>query len=222
MRRLSILVSVLGLVAAACSGSTGDSTTTTTSPAETTTSVATEDTATTAASATTTTALADVTTTTTVQTAGSGGSECLVGTWVLDSEAFVDSLLDVFSESGLEAESLEPNDGIYTVEMSSDGTFTGTRDEWGFAVVLPEGTFNISITGTETGTWSTDGSTMTVQTEESDMTVSSTIEVGGQVQEMPQSPVDVPEAIASASEYSCDDDTLSVTNEGITTVMNRA
>ena len=217
MRRAPIPLFALALVAAGCTGgsegttTTGDETTSTTASADTTTTVA-----------DTTTTTAPATTTTTGGASDGGGPDCLIGTWVLDNDAFVGALLDEFEASGMDAESLEPNDGTYTVELSPDGTFTGTRDDWGFAVTMTEGTFNVTVDGTETGTWSANEDTMSVSSTDSDMTVSATIEAGGQVQELPDSPVNVPEAIETESDYTCDEDTLEVTSEGVTTVMTRA
>jgi hypothetical protein len=223
MRRFPTLFVAIALVVAACNGSVGDEATTSAGPATTVGDAGTTegDTPTTAGGETTTTAAPEASTTTPPPATG-GGPDCLVGTWVLDSEAFVGALTDLFAETGLDAQSLEANEGTYTVEMDADGTFTGIRDEWGLSIALDEGTFDIVINGTETGTWTADESTLTVSDTESDVSVSASVQVGGQVQEIPESPVDVPEAIASDSEYSCDADTLTVTSEGVTTVMNRA
>jgi len=222
MRRLPTLFVAVAVVIAACNGSAGDETTTSVGPSTTAGGADTTPagTPTTASGETPTTAVPEASTT--APPATGGGPDCLVGTWVLDSEAFVEALSDVFADTGLDAQSLEANEGSYTVEMDADGTFTGTRDEWGFSVTLDEGTFDIVINGTESGTWTADETTLTVSDTESDVSVSASVEIGGQVQEMPESPVEVPEAIASESEYSCDANTLTVTSEGVTTVMNRA
>ncbi|HUG32420.1 MAG TPA: lipocalin family protein [Acidimicrobiia bacterium] len=217
MRRLSTLVLALALVTAACGGDSEDATTSTTVDPATTTTAAPTTTEATEAETTTTDAV-----TTTAEAAGSGGPDCLEGTWILDNDSFVDALLAAFADSGMEAESLEPNDGTYTIDLSADGTFTGTRDDWGFSVVMPEGAFNITVNGTETGTWSADDDTITVTQTGSDISAAATVEADGQEFELPEAPVPIPEAMQTDSVYTCDDDTLTVTTEDVTTVMNRA
>lgn len=213
MRRLFTLVLALTVVAAACGGGSEDTTTSTIRDAATTTT----ETPTTAAETTTTEAV-----TTTVEASGPVGPACLEGTWILDNDAFVEALVAAFADSGMEPESLDPNDGTYTIELAADGTFTGTRDDWGFSVVIPEGTFNITVNGTEMGTWSADDDTLSVTQTGADISVSATVEADGQEFELPEAPVPIPEAMQTDSTYTCDDDTLTVTTEDVTTVMTRA
>jgi hypothetical protein len=52
--------------------------------------------------------------------------------------------------------------------------------------------------------------------------VSATVEADGQSIDIPSSPVEVPDTIASDSEYSCEEDVLTVVNDGFTSVMNRS
>lgn len=217
MRRLSIFF-VLLLVAAACNGDAGE--TTTTVDEITTSTEAVETTTTTAAADTTTTAPSE--TTTTAASSGAGGPDCLVGTWELDNESFVEAIRTAFDQPGMNLESVEPAGGTYTVELGADGEFSGTRDEWGFVIAMAEGTLDILINGTESGTWSADDSTLTVNSTGADVDVSMTMEVDGVTTELPSSSADVPGAMQTASSYSCEGDTLSVTSEGVTTVMNRA
>lgn len=217
MRRLSIIAVALGLLAAACAGSAED--TTTTASEETTTTVAPTTTSTEAD--TTTTSEAD--TTTTSGEAAEGTDQCLVGTWLLDTEAFVGNLSTLFQEEMSDAE-VSALDGDYTVEMAADGTFTGNRDSWGFVIESDQGTFRIEFNGTETGTWSADGSTLTVENRSSDVDITATAESGGQEVELPQGqvPVETPEGIASNNDYECSGDVLTLTSSGIETTLNRS
>lgn len=224
MRRLLLPVIVFGLITAACSqsGSGDDSTTTTsTAPDETTTTVEGVETTTTL-EVTTTTAAPDTTTTTAV-TAG-GGDDCLVGSWVLDSDAFVENFVSIFADAGLPDAEVSALDGTFTVDMSSDGTFDAVRDGWGFSIAMAEGTVTIEINGTETGTWSTTGDTLTIGSDLSDLTVESSIELDGSVVPLPegQLPVDTPSGIATDSTFECSGDVLTLTNEGVESVMTRA
>lgn len=215
MRKLSILLVISGLLAAACGGSSGETTTTSTDGSTTSTANVT----TTAAETTTTTS--DTATTT---SPSAGGPDCLAGTWVLDSEAFVENFDSIFTEAGMPDAEVSALDGSFTVEMSADGSLEAERDEWGFRIGTAESTFIVEVNGTESGTWSADDSTLTVDTDVSELDVTASIEVDGQVIEMPQGqiPIDTPEGIATGSAYSCSGDVLTLTNAGVESVLNRA
>ena len=204
MRRPTALILAIGLAAVACSPSDSETTTTTSSEASSTTEAPVE------------------TTTTTEAPASAGGSSCVEGTWLLDIQSFISLMEDEFVAAGFGADAISANDGTYVVTMGSDGTFSAERDEWGFTVETEDGTFTMSISGTETGTWSADDSTITVTVDSSDVTVSSTAEVDGQVVTLPNSPVAVPDAVAENSAYQCSGDVLTVTNEGVVITLNRA
>lgn len=210
MRKLPSLLLVLALVAAACSGSSSDTTTTSTEAGIPTTAVA-----------TTTTAAA---VTTTEASAGGGDVDCLVGTWVLDSEAFVENFGSIFADAGMPDAAVSPLDGSFIVDLSSDGSLEAERDEWGFRITMTDGTVVIEVNGTETGSWSADGLIMTVETDVSDIEVSAAIEVGGELIEMPagQMPIETPPGIATGSDYTCSGDVLTLTNAGVESVLNRA
>ncbi len=213
MRIRSMILFLVVLVAVAGCGSS-DETTTTTAPNATTTTLAT---ATTDAGETTTT---EADTTTSTAAVVSGGADCLVGTWAIDSAAFLEGLREVFADEGEEGLITEIK-GTYTIEMAGDGTLSGERDEWGFTVETAEGTVDISMDGTEAGTWTATENTITVELTRSDMSVSVTVEAGGQTFTLDDSPVDIPDVITSASQYSCDGDSLTVTSEDVTFVLTR-
>lgn len=215
MRRLSIPLLVLVLVAAACSGESEEATTTS-DPGVTTTLAPT----TTEVEATTTTEPA---TTTTAQE--SSGAQCLTGTWILDNEAFVENFESIFADAGMPDAEVTPLEGSFTVELAADGSLTATRVGWGFNVATGEGTIILEIDGTETGTWSADDSTLTVDTDTSDLELSAAVEVDGEIIDMPsefQPDFDVPPGVASDSAYTCSADVLTLTNDGVESVLNRA
>lgn len=215
MRNLSTLVIISGLVVAACSGASGDTTTST------------DDVTTSTVAATTTTVPGPTTTTqavTTTPPATGGGSDCLVGSWILDSEAFVENFDAIFADAGMPDAEVSALDGSFTVDLGADGSLEAERDEWGFRISMPEGVFIIEINGTETGTWSADDSTMTVTTDVSNIEVSAAIEVDGEVIAMPegQMPIEPPQGIATGSEYTCSGDVLTLTNAGVDSRLDRA
>lgn len=205
--RFAIFVA-LGLVLAACNSGTTDSTTTTESVESTTTS----------AESTTT---SQEETTTTGPAASGGGDDCLEGDWVLDNESFIEQ---VFSASGAGSfGDASPAGGTLTVSFDSDGTLQTAHDEWGFEIGSEQGTFKILISSDQSGTWATDGDTLSISLLEGDPPeVTTSLEVDGQEVPLPQSPIEVPsEALSASSEFSCDGDTFTVTAEGFTSTFNR-
>jgi hypothetical protein len=208
------------LLLTACSSGDGSDDTTTSVAAEVTTTESGLTDTTEPPAETTTTATEDDDTTT---TAGStGGASCVEGSWLFGGETFVAAMESAMNDADMAGASVEPTDGTYTVTFEPNGTYTGVRDEWGFAVDSPDGSVVIQMDGTETGSWSADGSTMTLQIDGSDVQVSARVEADGQSFELPNSPVQVPEAIAESSPYECDSDTLAVNTGEFTFVLDRA
>lgn len=213
MRNLLSLTLIFGLLTAACtSGDEGGDTTS-------------ESTTTEESPVTTETVETTTTTEAAVSTAApeAGGDDCLVGSWTLDTESFIANFDDIMAEAGMPETEVVALDGTFVVDMSGDGTYVGTRDEWGFSMVTPEGTVSIEINGEESGTWSTDGSTLTVNPTSSDLTVVASVEVDGQEVPLPegQVPIDTPPGIASNSDFECSGDVLTLTNAGVESVLNR-
>jgi hypothetical protein len=209
MKRFVTLFAVLSLTVAACGGSEGESTTTISADAETTTTAGVETTTTSGETPTT-------------FTAGGGGDECLLGEWLLDDEAFFAAMEAEFASQADFGE-LTVSDGVFSVTFEADGTVTSVRQDWGFSVASDEGTFNIRVNGDQTGTWETDGSTLSLVLDGGAGLVSeTTIEVDGQVVPLPTSPVNVPtDTFSTSSEFSCDNDNLVVMAEGFTSTFVR-
>lgn len=215
MRKTLILFLLLGLVSVSCGGdSTEDTSTTSASAEETTTSV-----------------VSDPTTTepsgqpTTSGQEAAGGSDCLVGTWVLDNEAFVENFDSIFADAGMPGAEVSALDGSFTVELGADGSLSATRDGWGFDINTGEGAIILEINGAETGTWSADDSTFTVDSDTSDLEISASIEVDGEIVEMPaefQPEFDVPAGVATDSDYTCSGDMLTLTNAGVESILHRS
>lgn len=212
--RLSLLFAV-SLVVAACGGDSSEATTTLAAEETTTTSPA--ETSTTGES---TTSVTETTTT----AAASGGDDCLVGSWVLDDQAFFDQVFAEMDDETAGFAEVTSVSGAFTTTFDSNGSVEAVRDDWGFSVETEEGTFNIVINGTQTGTWETDGSTLLLALDEGDvLDVESSVVIDGEEMVLPSAPMEVPsEALASSSEFSCSGDELSVTSEGITSEFDRA
>ena len=204
MKRLIPIVLSIALVA--CGGDSA----TTTAAAPTTQPPSGDEAVTTTTEAPTTTTT-EAPTTTTTKPPEPSASECLVGSWNLDSETFVDTLMEAMGP-GLPGE-LQPTDGTYVIEMGADGTFTSIRDGWGYRIVSSEGTIVVQIDGTETGTYTVDGDTMTVAITGGEATVSMGMEVGGEIQDLPfPMEMNLPsDTVEGTGQFECTDTTLTVT-----------
>ena len=208
MRGVVIAVGA-ALVLAACTAETEETTTT---QADLTTA-AVDDTTTTTSTPTTTT---EATTSSAPAEAVGEGESCLVGTWDLDSESFMQSLEGAFVEEAvLENVTVEFVEGSYTVTMSEGGSFTASRDDWSFQVVTSDATFRLTIDGSEQGSWTADGSTLTLTNVEGTLSVDAKAVVDGELVDLPTGSVPTIEssAIAESSSYECRDDALTVTVE---------
>lgn len=221
MHRLLVLTVLLGFVIGACASSNeaGDSPTTSTTGEPSSPSVT--------AAVTSTTERPTATTepqTTTTAAKQTGGDECLVGNWTLDSNAFVENFDAIMAEAGISDAEVTALDGSFTVGMRADGTYSAVRDAWGFRMAMADGTVIIEIDGEETGTWSTEASRLLVDPQESDLTVSPSMEVNGEAVPLPGGtiPVTTPPGIATDSEFECSGDVLTLTNSGVVSVLNRS
>lgn len=201
------------LLLAACGG--GDAATTTeASTAESTTSAA----------ETTTTAAPTTTVAETTTTAGASGADCVAGTWELDSEAFIESLAENFADAGEVPVELTFGGGSYTVELGSDGSMSAVREAWQFRFETAEGAIINTIEGTDSGTYSIEGDTMTVTSTDSTTTLSIQAEVDGELVDLPfgAAPQTIDQDTFSGSgQFECTDDTLTVTLEGTTSIFDR-
>jgi hypothetical protein len=214
--RLSLLFAVC-LVVAACNG---DGSGITTLDAEETTASSAGETSTTGADITTTT---NDTAESTTTAGATGGDNCLVGSWVLDDQAFFDQVFAETDEETTGFGDVTSVSGSFITTLGADGSVEAVRDDWGFSVETEDGTFNIVINGTQTGAWETEGSTLALSLDEgSGFDVQASIVVDGEETVLPSAPEDFPsEALSSSSEFSCSGDDLSVTSEGITSEFDR-
>lgn len=85
-----------------------------------------------------------------------------------------------------------------------------------------KGTAVIEANGEDKGTWSADATTLNVSIDSSIIILNSRVEAHGQEVPLPTEPVEVLESLTSGSTCECTADTLAVTNDGITSVLNRA
>jgi hypothetical protein len=166
----------------------------------------------------TATAVDDPSTTVTV-TVNVVDAVCLVGTWRIRSQEFFDGLSASVAELG----AITFRSGEYRIVIREDGSFSGIRDAWTFAVSAPEGNVVVTITAEDGGTWSASDTTLTVNDIAGPSTVTGGIEAGGQFIPLPGGAVQVPPGagVSGSGPFTCSGDVLTVEVNGFTTTMDR-
>lgn len=229
------LALLLALVAAGCAGDDGTdgvevaATATdgeTGGPTEAATDAATEPTAKPTATTTEPTTTDDGPVTT------GGDAGCIEGSWSLRGEAFAEQMTAGFGDAtAAEAEFVG---GEFLVEMRDDGTFSATREDWSIRLVMPEGAFRMTFTGSETGTWTlTDEGLDVTNDPSSDPDVELAIEnPDGTLTPLPSTGVGPSSEMANAEinairtglTVDCDGDVLTLTSDdesGFVSVLDR-
>lgn len=144
-------------------------------------------------------------------TAPTTGEACLVGTWRLRDQPFLDQLTAQEDTAG-QIEFVEHRGGSYTASIAADGTFLGERDDWQFAFGTIQGTIITTVSSTDPGTWTTDGERITIDADAGDLTVQLQIEQNGVVVDIPtgSSPTIGTDALSGSGPYACDGDLLRI------------
>lgn len=141
--------------------------------------------------------------------------DCVVGTWRLRTQPFLDQFMQ-FVPMG--ADALEIG-GQYITEFRADGSFEGRRENWTWAVTIPDmGIATISIDSVERGTWSIvpgpDGAPDELRVNEtnSDATVSVTVEAAGMTMGLPGGEQQFSDAgVAGQGPFTCSGNQMSLT-----------
>lgn len=212
MRRLTMLLAV-GLVAAACSSA--DTAATTTLADEGRSATTTTTTAGGGSTSTTTTS------TTAVEVGGGTLAECMVGTWVLDAEAFFEVITESLAGSDAPGEFVHLG-GVNQVVASADGTFVDQRIDWKFGVITDFGNLEMTVNHTQTGTWSAAGDVISTMITDAG-TPEFEMAIDGLPFEVPGGalPVDPPETVFDAATGTCTATTLTVTADATTSTWSR-
>jgi hypothetical protein len=146
--------------------------------------------------------------------------DCLVGSWTLRSEDFLDQLAALSGEGA----SFSYRSGEYRLEFRDDGSYTGRRDAWSFGATSPEGTLVVEISSTDPGTWSADRTTVDViESGGGEATVSLAIEIGGELRQLPIAGTQTvgTDAFAGSGPYTCNSTTFEATFQGVTSTWDR-
>lgn len=142
-------------------------------------------------------------------------AECVVGTWLLRSQPFLDQ---IGTASGQNA-AISYRSGEYRLQINDDGSFTGFRDAWGFDIASSEGTINLTIDSVDPGEWSTTDDTITIVDFGGEATV--TFSVNGQSVPFGGTQTVGSEAISGSGSYECTGSVLTATVDGIEAVFDR-
>ncbi|MCB1247270.1 MAG: hypothetical protein KDB69_08395 [Acidimicrobiia bacterium] len=211
---MTILVALAMALTACASAESDGATTTTTGDAATTTTVVT-------GGGTTTTGGTD-TTTTTMPAGGGGTDDCLVGTWVLDADAFFAAIMAGMSPEELAGATFEHVGGTYEAVIGADGSFVDRRRDWNFKVASPAGDIEVIINHERTGEWYVEDGVVYV-TLPGDVPADQQVFIDGVPFEFPGGvmPFSPPAVEWVPAGFECAGDTLSITAEGVTTTWMR-
>ncbi len=207
MRKMSLMI-VVAIVAVACSPASeagsaqtaaADVASTTTVPAPTTT-----------ATPSTTTTQAPLT-----------GAACVAGSWELDSESFFAEVTTAMSDQEAPRE-FRYVGGAYRIVLGDDESASEQRDDWTFLVRTDFGDLVIMVNSTAEGAYAVDGDALSLDLEQSSDEVE--VLIDGLPIDMPGggAPVAIPDASFDGAPFTCSQDTLVTTIDGITSTWRRS
>lgn len=211
MKRIGITLVVL-LVGAACSSTSTDTTVGTT-----VTTVAGAEVTTTVAAPSTTTVPP-----TTAPVASVNLAECVVGTWDLDSQPFLDQLSEMASPGGSAGGEIPLEfthlDGKIQLTLGQDGTLTSRMLDWTFGTVTPMGSLDLKMNQTQEGTYTLDGDTLTTQISDIGSLADIEFSVDGKPFEFPAGivPIEPPDMPIGTVQPTCGDDIMTFVIEEMT------
>lgn len=204
MQKLSLMV-VVAIVVAACSPAL-ESASPVTEPVDGSTS-------TTVAASTTTQVV-------TSTQAPLTGAPCVVGSWELDSELFFTDVTSVVSGGEAPGEFLYLG-GAYRISLDGDGSANEQREDWTFLVRTDFGDLVIAVNALAQGEYMVDGETMSLELDQSSSEVE--VLIDGLPIEFPDGslPVSIPDVSFVNAPFTCSQDTLITTADGVTSTWRR-
>lgn len=215
MRSRLIPLAIVMLVVTSCSSSDSTDTTTTSSAGTVTTTSGS------GATTSTTTAATSSSSTTAAPDASGPLSDCVVGVWELDSQAFFDDLFAEISEAeGVGAFSFV--DGRYLLTVGADGSIVNERDQWTFAVEADGSELQMRLSSRQTGTYTIENDVLSTTMQAGEPP---TVEMllDGEPFDIPGGvvPIEPPEAEFTGATVACNGDMLTATASGFTTTWIR-
>lgn len=148
--------------------------------------------------------------------------DCLVGTWRLRSDEFLN---DVMAMGGAEGfANITTVDGQYILRLDRDGSMLSVRDGWTWRASTPMGDSFVRIDASVTGTWSATADTIEIVDEGGATEVSTWVEIDGQRMALPGGSIGMAgqdEGFAGVAGYVCDARTLAISSDGFTSRFDR-
>lgn len=147
------------------------------------------------------------------------GAACVPGTWLLESQQFIESLM---SASGAPAgTSFDFEGGTYDIAVALDGTFVSTRIDWTLVASTPEGAVEFIFNGEQTGVVTWDDVLMSADEQTNNTHVQLYASIGGERLPIPGGSSINTDTLDAEASYVCDEDQLRITSDGVTSVWNR-
>ncbi len=202
MQKISLMIA-LAVLAAACSSVTESGSTVTTAVSSTTAPTTTE------APTTTTTTQAPLT-----------GAACVTGSWELDSDPFFEEVTTVMIREEAPGE-FRFVGGTYRISLSSDGVASEQREDWMFTVRTDFGDLILTVNAEAQGSYSVGDGLLSLELEQSSSNID--VLIDGLPVEMPDggAPVAIPSVSFTDTPFTCSQDTLVVTADGVTSTWRR-
>jgi hypothetical protein len=143
------------------------------------------------------------------------GAACVAGSWLLNSQEFVDALAAASGAPG----GIRHGGGAYTMTIGEAGAYAAVRDGWTLRMESPEGSTELIWDSDEAGTmtWDDAGVMTFVETDSTSVTdLTVNVEVDGQMQTFPMSALPplalaqmpAPELMSGTGTYTCVGDLL--------------
>jgi hypothetical protein len=143
------------------------------------------------------------------------GAACIAGSWLLNSQVFVDTLAAASGAPG----GIRHGGGDYTITISEDGVYRAVRDGWALRMETPEGAAELVFDSDEAGTmtWDDAGRLTFAETDSTSVTdLTVKVEVDGQMLPFPMSALPAPflaqmptpELMSGSGSYTCVGDLL--------------
>lgn len=157
----------------------------------------------------------------TTSTAVAEGADCIPGSWVLESQPFIESIMAAAGEAFPPGGSFAYEGGTYGMTINADGTYVSTRAEWSLRATTPEASVLIVFNGVQTGEATWDDLIVSADEQTNTTQVQLYASVNGQEFAIPGGSTIDTETFDAEATYECVGDQLRMTSDGVTSVWNR-
>lgn len=138
-------------------------------------------------------------------------ADCVVGTWRLRSQEFLDQIVQAYGDG-----SISYQGGEYVTTFGEDGQFRGERRAWRFAIATDGQQIGVTIDSVETGTWTLDPAGTLLQIDESDSDATVAMTLNGDPFPIGAQSFSSPSVGSAAFDCAGDVLTMTITDDGAT------